>query len=142
MNKTLLKRAAAIAVSVIAFLFVVLIVHIYIATRPKAPDEHTLVMARIDINEAITKTDADKITTWLYQQKGVNHVLCNPESRIAVFTFFPVKANGNAIVQHLGTELGYKASRYMPSEEELRSGCPVAANSFSGKLASYIKKVF
>jgi len=59
------------------FLVLVLAVHIYWVTRPKAPDANTKIMARIDIKQPITQADADKITTWLYQQKGIDHVLVN-----------------------------------------------------------------
>ncbi|BAV04740.1 hypothetical protein FLA_0739 [Filimonas lacunae] len=99
-------------------------------------------MARIDIKQSINQADADKITACLYQQKGVNHVLVNPESRIAIFTFFPLQNSGDNIVNNFKANSGYQANRYLPSEEELKSGCPVAANSLSGKLAGYLKKVF
>ncbi|BAV06680.1 hypothetical protein [Filimonas lacunae] len=99
-------------------------------------------MARIDIKQDIHQSDVDKITACLYKQKGVNHVLVNPESKIAVFTFFALQNNGDNIVNNFKATSGYKAERNLPSKEELKSGCPVSSNSVSGRLAAYLKHVF
>lgn len=138
----LLKKALIVSGSIFLLLVLLLAVHIYMVTRPKAPDAHTLVMARLDIHQAINTQDADKITSWLYAQKGVNRVLCNADSRIAIFTYYPVQVNGDSIAAKLQTQLGYAAERYKPTEEELKSGCPVSAGSASARLMSYFKKVF
>lgn len=100
-------------------------------------------MARIDIKQPVTQYDANKITAWLYQQNGVDHVLCNPKSEIVVFTFSPLKANANDIAKNFKTALNYaNATRYMPSVEELQKSCPVAATSFSYKAYKFIKNIF
>ncbi len=91
-----MKMVLTIA-GVIAFLALVLAVHIYMVTRPRT-DVHARAMARIDLHQPIGRTDADSITAWLYRQKGVDHVLVNPKSAIAVFTFSPVLANAGQIV--------------------------------------------
>ena len=122
-------------------LFVVLCVHIYVAMKPKAPDAHTVAMARIDFKQSITPADAATITGWLYQQQGVAHVLCNPTSRIAVFTFYPVKANATAITAKLTSNLHYNAARFVPSEKDMAAGCPVASTSFSYKLYGFLSKI-
>ncbi len=120
----------------------VLCVHIYIVTRPKAPDTHTIVMARIDIKQDIHEDEAQKITAWLYRQNGVDHVLCNPESDIVVFTFYPIKTSADTIVHQFKSNFNYDAARYVPSADELKGGCPVAATSMSYKTYSFIKKIF
>jgi hypothetical protein len=117
----------------------VLAIHIYLVTRPKA-DEHTIVMARVDLKQPITTEEAGKITNWFYEQSGVDHVVCNAAMDNVVFTFYPVKANANDIVDRFRTGLGYaKAVRLVPSEKDLQGGCPVASTSYSYKVYSFFK---
>ena len=99
-------------------------------------------MARIDINQPLTNDDEGKITEWLYRQNGIDHVLCNPVTRIVVFTFFPVKTTGDKIASDFTSQLGYKALRFVPSEAEMKAGCPVAATSFTYKAYNLITHIF
>ncbi len=127
---------------VLLVLFLVLMIHIYVATRPKPMDERAVAMARIDIHQDITPADADKIGAWLYQQKGVDHVLCNPKTAIVVFTFHPVKVSANQIVTDFKASLNYPmATRFLPNAGDLKGGCPVASNSFSYKAYKFIKNI-
>lgn len=102
----------------------VLAVHIYQVTRPKITDAQRIVMARVDFKQDIDSVQALAITDWLYRQKGVDHVLCNPETNIAVFTFYPVQANADNIIADLKLAGNYKAERYMPDAEAMQKGCP------------------
>ena len=122
------------------FLFVVLAVHIYFVYRP-APDASTRVMARIDIKQQINQDQANKITAWLYQQKGIDHVLVNPKTNIVIFTFFPVKTNGDAIVKNFKSNFNLSAERFMPGDLQIKSGCPMAASSFTYKVYQLVTKV-
>jgi len=142
MQKRTWKRIALGVLSVFGLLVLVLCVHIYIVTRPKPIDANTRAMARIDIRQAITQTDADRITSWLYQQKGVDHVLVNPRSDIAVFTFFPVKTTARQVVSDFKAQLPYKAERFIPGEEAMKGGCPVASTSISYKVYSFFTHIF
>src|ERR1700759_1189401 len=114
MTKRTWKRIALITLSVFGALVVVLAVHIYIVTRPPHVDAGTRVMARIDVKQDMNAQDAQKISDWLYRQKGVEHVLVNPESHIAVFTFAPVLNSADKIVQEFRAALPYKAERFLP----------------------------
>lgn len=143
MKKRAIKKMALWTTSVFLLLVAVLCIHIYIVTRPKAPDANTIVMARIDIKQPITKADADKITEWMYQQNGIDHVVCNPSMDNIVFTFFPIKANANDITAQLKTAFNLQnAKRYLPTEAEMQSGCPVASTSYTYKVYNFIKKTF
>ena len=125
MNKKTWKRIVLGILSVAGLLMIVLGIHIYVVTRPRPVDAHTRAMARIDIRQAITQADADRIAAWLYQQKGVDHVLVNPQTEIAVFTFFPIQTTANRIVSDFKAHLPYhKAERFIPREKALKSGCP------------------
>ena len=128
----------------ITFLLLVAVlgIHIYLVTRPHI-DAHTVAMARIDIRQAINSNEADNITKWLYNQKGIDHVLCNPETDIVVFTFYPTTASANKIVSDFKAQLHYdKAQRFMPSAKDLQSGCPVAATSVTYKIYNFFKHIF
>ncbi len=124
MKKRNWKRISLGVLSVFLLLAAVLFVHVYIVTRLKAPDGNTRIMARIDVRQPLTTADAGKITTWLYQQKGIDHVLVNPATSIIIFTFFPIRTSAGEIVSHFKAELPYKGDRFMPSEEAEKSGCP------------------
>ncbi len=103
----------------------VLAVHIYQVTRPQITDAERIVMARVDFQQDISADDATKITEWLYANKGIHHVLCNAETNIAVFTFYPAQADANNIIADLKKAGNYKAERYLPSAAAMKSGCPV-----------------
>src|ERR1700753_1236854 len=103
MKSKTIKKIAIWSVSTLLFLTVVLMVHIWWMVRPRA-DASTIVMARVDVQQPLSQDEAGKINTWMYHQKGVQHVLVNPDTRIVVFTFYPVKASGNDIVKNLKAE--------------------------------------
>jgi len=140
MKAKTIKKIAIWSVSTILFLVVVLAVHIWWAFHPRA-DANTKVMARIDIKQPINKDDAGKISAWLYHQKGVDHVLVNPDTRIVVFTFYPIKASGSAIVQNFRVHLHYAADRFMPTQKQLSGSCPVANSSFYYKAYKFIDNI-
>jgi hypothetical protein len=141
MKKRKWKKIALTSVAVFAGLVVILAVHIWWVTRPRV-DASTRIMARIDLHQPIGQADAEKITAWLYRQRGVEHVLVNPVSQIAVFTFSPLKNDGNHIVQDFKATTPYnKAERYLPVVDPNASGCPVAATSFSYKVYAFMKRV-
>jgi len=124
MQKRTWKRIALGLLSVFLAAVVVLAVHIWWVTRPHI-DASTRVLARIDIRQPMDKADADRITSWLYRQKGVDHVLVNPQTAIAVFSFAPVQNDGNRIAAGLSKELPYKqARRVLSAASEMRGSCP------------------
>lgn len=138
---TIVRVSLAVALTI--FLLILLVsVHISAVTSKKKTDPHVLVMARLDIKQAISQTDAQLITTWLYQQKGVDHVFVNPDSKIAVFTFFPLIADADQIALHFSASLPYKAQRFRPDSGALRSGCPAGFAKPALSITTYIKQLF
>ena len=122
------------------FLFAVLAVHIYFVYRP-APDAYSKVMARIDIKQPINQDGANKISAFMVHQKGVDHVLVNPDTRIVVFTFFPVQTTGDQVVSKFKAHFGYQANRFMPTAENLKQSCPMAASSYTYKIYKAITSI-
>lgn len=139
MKTTKILRIGAITLSV---LVVVLFVHIYWVTRPQKIDVNSIAMARIDFKTPLTDQQGAAITEWLYAQKGVSHVLCNTKTRIAVFTFYPAQINATQLTAQLSKSMALPASRYLPSSEEMASGCPVLPNSTEKKLMQMVQSVF
>jgi hypothetical protein len=105
-------------------LSLILAVHIYLVTRKKAPDAHTRIMARIDIKQQLSPVEGEKVKTWLYAQQGVDHVVVNEQSGIAIFTYSPLKADANDIVSKFSAALHYTATRFVPTKQQMGSGCP------------------
>jgi len=134
--KNILKGLAATA-----FLLVVVIgLHIYYVTRPHI-SEKTLAMARIDFKQDINTGDAEKITTWLYGRQGVQKVLCNPGGKCVVFTFYPARANATHIAAQMRSELRYDGERYLPTDDEMKGGCPISPQSFTYKVYTFFQNI-
>lgn len=140
MRKQRVKKIAGITLVTFLALTTVLVIHIWWVTRPRV-DASTRVMARIDIHQPIDQTAASTITGWLYAQNGVDRVMCNPSTGIAVFTYSPLKADANAIAARFSKELPYhNASRFVPTEDQMKNGCPVSPNSFTYRAYTYLKQ--
>ncbi len=140
MKNTKLKKIVLTGLSVFVLLVAVLAVHIYMVTKPAA-DEHTKVMARLDFKQPIQPADASTITNWLYLQKGVEHVLCNPKTNIVVFTYYPEQNNADVIAANLKANLHYNLVRYKPTAADMQGGCPVAAGSATARIYSSISNI-
>jgi hypothetical protein len=108
--------------------------------RPKVTS-NTRVMARIDIKQSITQDDVNKISSWLAHEKGVDHYLVNPQSSIVVFTFYPIKNSDSQIVEDFKWNYNYKADRFLPTAENLKHSCPIAASSYTYKIYKLISQI-
>jgi hypothetical protein len=139
--KSKLKKILTCSVSVTAFLVIVLATHIYVVTRPKV-DEQTIAMARIDIKQDLNQDDANKMTGWLYQQKGIDHVLVNLKTDIVIFTFYPLKTTANQVISNFKSNFNYRADRFIPTEDQVNGSCPVASNSITYKVCKFFQKLF
>jgi hypothetical protein len=121
---------------------VALAAHIYVVTHGRA-DAHSRGMARIDLHQKIGRADANKIAVWLSQRKGVDHVLVNPGTEIAVFTYWPAKANPGLIIRAFRDSLPYnRAERYMPTAADIQKGCPMTATPVTNKIYEFLKHLF
>lgn len=140
MKRQTFRKIARVSGIVSLLLVVVLCIHIYDVTHRASPGQQR-VMARIDLKQDINEADAATIAAWLYQQKGVDHVLCNPATDIAVFTFSPALNTADNIVSSFTASLPYKAERYLPAKQDMMKGCPITANSFSDKIISIYRSI-
>jgi hypothetical protein len=121
---------------------IALAVHVYVVTHGRV-DAHSRGMARIDLHQKIGRGDADRIKAWLSRQKGVDHVLVNPGTAIAVFTYWPAKANPGLIIRTFKDSLSYnRAERYLPTAAEVQKGCPMTATPVTNKIYEFLKHLF
>ena len=140
MKKRAIKKILLYTFSTLLFLVLAFAAHIYLVYRPKVTPD-TRVMARIDIKQPITQYDANKISVFMAHEKGVDHYLVNPQTGIVVFSFAPIKNSGDQIVDDFKSNFTYKAERFMPSAENLKHSCPVAASSFTYKIYKAISQI-
>lgn len=125
MKTNVLKKILLYTLSVFTILGIALGIHLYMVIKPKkVATENTIAMARFDFKQPINNSDAVRISNWLAAQPGVGNVLCNDSSGIAVFSFYPVKASADKILDQLVSSLNYKAVRFVPDEASIKSGCP------------------
>jgi hypothetical protein len=142
MQKRNWKSIALTVASVLALGIVVLAIHIWWVMKPH-PDARTRVMARIDINQPIQQADSNKITAWLYRQKGVDRAVVNPKAGIVIFTYAALKNDGDVLTQEFRQELAYShAVRIKPTESEIANGCPVTGASFTYKAYAFMSHIF
>ena len=139
MKKTI-KKILLYSLGTVLFLVLVLAVHIYFVYRP-APNANTRVMARIDIKQPITQDEANKITSWMAHEKGIDHAVVNAQNQNVVFTFFPLKTTGDQVTKDFKSAFAFKAERFVPSGEQMKSGCPVASTSYAYKIYKVISNI-
>lgn len=121
-------------------LVTVLCIHIYVVTHTDKPNDKTVAMARIELKQVVTQQEADAIGGWLYKQEGVDHVLCNPVAGLVVFTYYPARQSADQIVSNFKSTFTYpNAIRYLPGEQDLKKGCPVATTSITYKVYSFFR---
>ena len=137
-----MKKAIIWVGSLLLLLLAAVTIHVYLVTRPKAPDEHTRILARIDFRRQLDAGDSAALTTWLYGREGVEHVLCNPGGRLVVFSYFAKRTNADRVLRDLNAAFPYRGTRYLPSAAETEMGCPVISGSFSSKAYLFFKHLF
>jgi hypothetical protein len=117
-------------------------IHIYVVTRPRV-DGHSRGMVRIDLHQRLDQGDADRIAGWLRRQRGVDHVLVNRGTAIAVFTYLPGAANPGLIMRSFRDSLPYsRAERYLPGALEVSKGCPMRAAPVTNSIYEFFKHIF
>jgi hypothetical protein len=142
MTKITVRKILGWSLSTVLLLGTILLVHIYMVTKPK-PDKHTRILARIDIGQPVDSNDVHKIVSWLYAQPGVDHVMCNAKTSIAVFSFSPLQNDANTLAIQFSSQLKFvNARRFMPTAAQMKNACPVAPNSFAYKTYQVLTHIF
>jgi K+-sensing histidine kinase KdpD len=123
MRKLNLNKIAIISCTFIATFAIASAAHVYSIKQGKKANESTVSMARLNFSNPITNADVAIITYWL-KQNGAKAVMVNTTYNNAVFTYAPLKTNVNSLVDLFNKTTNYKATKYSPSEAQMKSGCP------------------
>lgn len=139
MKKNILKQIVITLSLTVLVCTGILVVHIYSATHKQQTPLANKQLSRIDFLEPIDSVDALNIRYQVASMPGVESTYFNHASNILVYTYAPDKQTSAAVFENLLKTCNYKAKRYVVSQEELASGCPIGNhNSFTGKVSAYI----
>jgi hypothetical protein len=125
-------------------LFTVLMVHIYMVTKPVNYDNNDLQLSRIDFVEEIDSLKANDIRHFVASLPGVENTMFNFEDNILVYGYLNGKQNSTTVFDQLMKHGSYKAKKFMLSEDLKTQGCPMAGkdrNSMVYRLTGYIYKL-
>lgn len=143
MKKKLIKFAAW-SVSIIFVLFVVLVVHIYMVTKPVKYDNNDLQLSRIDFKQQVDSAEAIKISHFVAGLPGIQNAMFNLHDQTLVYGYTLGRQNSENVYDQLMAYGHYKAARYAPSAGQLASGCPMGKekDSFVYRMSASISKWF
>jgi hypothetical protein len=130
MKKKIIKIAAW-SLSIVFVLFVVLVVHIYQVTKPVHYDNNDIQLSRIDFKQEIDSTQASEIKHFVAGLPGIENVMFNQHDGTLVYGYNQNQQNSENVYNKLMSFGNYKAQRFMPTEAQLASGCPVGKNKNS-----------
>jgi hypothetical protein len=145
MKKKRLLKIAIWMTSSCVVLIGVLLIHIYMVTRPIDYGANaTIQMSRIDFKQPVAATEVIKIQAFVKQLPGVKNAVFNTDSGILIYTYQNEQQNSLNVYTKLMNYRNYKAERFVVTASQASNGCPVMndKNSFNGKLTAYISHLF
>lgn len=143
-KKRRLSRIVFISFATLFVLFSVLVIHIYMVTKPVKYDNNNLQLSRIDFKEEISVDESAKIKHFVMGLPGIQNVVFNLKDRTLVFGYTLGEQNSLSVYDQLINFGHYKAERCVVNEAQLNSGCPIGKDksSFTYKLSAYISTWF
>lgn len=143
-NKTLLKKIAIWTGSIFSLLVVVLVVHIYLVTRPSTPlPNHNVYLSRIDFKESVDSLEANRIMNHVRTLEGIANAYFNIPAGTLVYGYKKGTQSPEKVYQEVSKFTTLKAERLIISEEDMAKGCPAFdKSSFTYKFGEFVKNVF
>ncbi|WP_338793054.1 hypothetical protein V9L05_11800 [Bernardetia sp. Wsw4-3y2] len=147
MQKNNIKRLKKIAIwtaSIFSVLMVVLVVHIYLVTRPKAPlPSEQIFLSRIDFEKSVDSLEAIRIMNHVQAMKGITSAHFNHEAGLFAYGYQKGLQTPEAVHEEVTKFTTLKSKRHIVSEEDLAKGCPAFdKSSFTYKFGEFVKNVF
>jgi hypothetical protein len=144
MEKRSIKKIVIWSISIFIVLFVVLIIHILMVTKPVVYDNSDLQLSRIDFKQDIDSLEGNKIRHFIATLPGIENSSFNEKDNILVYGFRLGKQNSETVFKKLIEFGNYKAERFVVSEAQMNSGCPMGKDksTFTYRFSSYIYKCF
>lgn len=132
-----MKKLIYFALAFLSVFSVVLALHIYDVTNPD--DKSNLrQLARIDISDDISETEALRLRASINAVDGVSHAYINRDSKRLIFSFNPNTHHSEKIVGELSQNTTHELNLYQPSAEKAAAGCPaIMDGSLSDRIASW-----
>jgi len=143
-SKNKLKKYLLVSASVIVVLFTVLLMHIYMVTKPVNYDNNTLQLSRIDFKEDIDSLQANDIRHFVASLPGVQNTMFNLKDNILVYGYILGTQNSANVYEKLMQYRHYKAEKFIVSDDMKSQGCPMAGkdrNSLVYRFTGYIYKL-
>ncbi len=143
MKKKVIKIAAWTG-SILLLLLVVLVVHIYMVTRPRQYDNNNLQLSRIDFKQPVSADEAAKIRHFVAAMPGVDNAMFNQHDQTLVYGFNTGLQNSANVYKQLMAFGHYSAKAFVPDATQLASGCPMGKGNdgFVYKLSASISRLF
>src|ERR1044072_5190075 len=126
-----IMKILKISVLIILILFSMLAVHIYQVTKPRQLDNNNLQLSRIDFLQPVDEAEAAKIRHFVASLPGADNTLFNTQNAVLIYGYQNNLQNSTDVFTKLIAFGHYKAKKFIVSEQQASSGCPVMnRNSF------------
>jgi len=143
MNKRRIKKIAIGSIVTFMLLFIVLVIHIVIVTRPSNYPNSSIQLSRIDFEDPVDSSTAACLEQKLRSIKGVSNTYFNIPDGKLVYMHDLEKITGEKVYDLFKQDCELKSNRYLPDAQTIASGCPVMdKNSLSYKFSSAVKNIF
>ncbi len=134
-----MKKLIYFTLAILSVLGVVLALHIYDVTNPDGKTDLRQ-LARIDITDTISETEASRLRTSINAVDGVSHAYINRDSKRLIFSFNPNTHQSEKIFSELSRSTPHDLKLYQPSAEMAAAGCPAIANGgLTDQIVSWFK---
>ncbi|HEY0978441.1 MAG TPA: hypothetical protein VGE21_13290 [Flavobacteriales bacterium] len=121
----MLKKTLLISLSVVAALFVVLVVHIALVTGKPKDHKADLQLARIDLQEPVDSAQASLLKSEVLSLPGVDHCYLNMDAGTLVYSYARAQQNRTAVLEHVIAVSPVPVTAFEVSVADAAGSCPV-----------------
>lgn len=135
-------RRSLIGLGIGLALFLALGIHLYQVTDHfYAPQGPQYQLARIDFHAPLNAEEVSHVRSTVQQLQGVQKAYYNAGDNILVYAYTIGAQDQQRVYDHVMQSGNYSASRFIPDQQTLASGCPVLAEN-SSSLPNLYKDLF
>ncbi len=134
-----LKRTLRFTLILFVGLLASLAIHLFLINKAKE-NQKVFAMGRIDFKAQTAQENLTGIREYTASINGISNAIYNSQERVLVFIYEPKIVDAEMVLNKVKNHSKALATRYISSETELKSGCPVDLNKFSfiGKALSFL----
>lgn len=123
MNTRKLIKITVWSCSIALVLFIALVVHVYLVTKPVKYDNNDLQLSRIDFKQGLDSAEAVRVRSFVAHLPGVVNAMYNFKDNNLVYGYTLGKQTSENVYNQL-IAFGYEGERYVVTEEMAKGGCP------------------